>query len=581
MNKYISTYEPKKTKNVRVKPSWQDQEGMALILALLMGLTMMTGVSALIARQLMSRQLSARESYQQMAEGAANNGFNRILAELNNPDPERNRGFLFRLDNRENINETNNGFNWELLNSSKSPLFRELCIDTSIGLPAHPANKTSSVWPTTEVPLEQEDNRGMREDGISKIETFYRLRGYSSPGTSGGNDSGEAKFIVEGIVKRRGVDPNIYLARSRLERSLYIQNWVDITRSKDWAVLAAAYFELGPIQLNNAGLIFWHADKNRAPAIEKACNTSNIIKYLGGSSIATPDLASRIWPVIDANQPPASLFVTEGIKDIYPGQPSTIRAWRINDTQLNPPGNCQDTIICERPINDSFYQEPSGVEVTTSPNNLSKGLATTTSIRIKEQDICEGRAGDCHIYVDEINIKSSKLLIENESRPVVIHLMGSGSTQGQYVSNGQSSGKISLGEDALICGVDKDETECNNKPERLVISTESRQSPNRCDTADHHLVMNGKSLPAALVLMRKGTVSLANDSILNGIIWTDSFCSNNHRLEFIKEGSEHSLGKNLKTASELWNWSEKSFAGYGRQTTRGIRGTGLDQFQRF
>ena len=179
------------------------------------------------------------------------------------------------------------------------------------------------------------------------------------------------------------------------------------------------------------------------------------------------------------------------------------QAWRINDTQLNPPGNCQDTIICERPINDSFYQKPSGVEVTTSPNNLGKGLATTTSIRIKEQDICEGRAGDCHIYVDEINIKSSKLLIENESRPVVIHLMGSGSTQGQFVSNGQSSGKISLGEDALICGVDKDETECNNKPERLVISTESRQSPNRCDTADHHLVMNGKSLPAALVLMRR------------------------------------------------------------------------------
>ena len=99
----------RRTSTLRVA---SDQEGMALVLALLLGMVMMAGVTGLLARQLMSRRLSAKESYQQMAEAAANNGLNRILGELNNAEPDQNRGFLFTLDNRENINEPNNGFSW-------------------------------------------------------------------------------------------------------------------------------------------------------------------------------------------------------------------------------------------------------------------------------------------------------------------------------------------------------------------------------------------------------------------------------------------------------------------------------------
>ena len=148
---------------------------MALVLALLLGMVMMAGVSGLLARQLMSRRLSAKESYLQMAEAAANNGLNRILGELNNAEPDQNRGFLFTLDNRENINEPNNGFSWERLNTDKPPAFSELCLDTSIDLPLHPEAKANAIWPTTEVPLNEENSPSMREDGISKIETFYRL----------------------------------------------------------------------------------------------------------------------------------------------------------------------------------------------------------------------------------------------------------------------------------------------------------------------------------------------------------------------------------------------------------------------
>ena len=89
---------------------------------------------------------------------------------------------------------------------------------------------------------------------------FYRLRGYSTPGTSGGTESGEAKLIIEGIVRRDGSGAKSYLARSTLERSIYVQNWVDTTRPQDWAVLGATYYELGPIKLKSPGLILWHAN---------------------------------------------------------------------------------------------------------------------------------------------------------------------------------------------------------------------------------------------------------------------------------------------------------------------------------
>ena len=140
-----------------LKTACSQEQGITLVMALMLGMVLMTGVSGLLARQLMSRRLSAKESYQQMAEAAANNGLNRILGELNNPAPEQNRGFLFTLDNRENINEPNNGFSWERLNTNQPPDFSEICLNTSIGLPEHQNSKDGSVWPTTEVALETSD----------------------------------------------------------------------------------------------------------------------------------------------------------------------------------------------------------------------------------------------------------------------------------------------------------------------------------------------------------------------------------------------------------------------------------------
>ena len=111
--------------------------------------------------------------------------------------------------------------------------------------------------------------------------------------------------------------------------------------------------------------------------------------------------------------------------------------------------------------------------------------------------------------------------------------------------------------------------------------TDATQAPDRCSTKDHRINLSGNSLPAAWVLMRKGTVSLQSNTQLQGMIWSHSYCANNHRLSLNAQPHGGGSENLMQRASDLWNWGSKAFSGYGRRITRGIRGTGLDQFQRF
>ena len=557
----------------------RSEDGLALISTLMLGLIITAGVSSLLARQLMSRRLSAKESYQQLAESAANNGLNRILGELNNPNPSQNRGFLFTLDNRENLNEPKNGFHWQRLNSNQSPQFSEVCLDTSIGLPKQGQVQSGESWPTTDVALEDADDPTLREDGVSKIETFYRLRGYSSPGTSGSTDNGEAKFIIEGIVRRKDAPADSYLARSRLERSIYVQSWVDVNRANDWAILAAHHMELGPIQLDSPGQILWHTSENNAIAIASQCNQPAIVKQMKGIDRFTANLPSRIWPVINQKQPTAGIFKTKGSKDNYPGEPSTIRVWRIDDDQYNPSGRCWWRVLCQRRSQSNSYSTPVNIDSRRYWRIVNRQWQTTATIRLREKDICIGKSGDCHVYFDRINLSRSRLLIENSTRPVVLHLLGH--QQGQFNGTNREKASITLGRQALICGVDTNSYTCNQRPERLVIITEAKQEPGECTEQNHRINLAGNSLPAAWILMRKGTVSLQEDTQLQGVIWSHSYCSNGHRLSLNAQTRGAGSTSLVKQAFQLWDWPNKGFSGYGRRITRGIRGTGLDQFQRF
>ncbi len=130
----------------------KSEEGMAMLLALLTGVTLLAGASGLLIRQLMARKLGAAESYQQMAEAAAVNGFNRILSELNRNDPNDYRGYLYGLDNIEddrNTRDIEERFDWEFLDSPQTKQkLEQICTDTSKGLPPHPHPTSGFIWPT-------------------------------------------------------------------------------------------------------------------------------------------------------------------------------------------------------------------------------------------------------------------------------------------------------------------------------------------------------------------------------------------------------------------------------------------------
>ena len=139
---------PATQKKKRSDFSTKQEEGMALIITLMMGLMLLAGSSGLLARMTMSRKLGASESYQQMAETAALNGFNRILATLNNDNDEKYRGYYFSLDNKEGEPDVqgDESLDWDTANNDPRPKpLEELCTDTSVGLPVG--------WPRNELQL--------------------------------------------------------------------------------------------------------------------------------------------------------------------------------------------------------------------------------------------------------------------------------------------------------------------------------------------------------------------------------------------------------------------------------------------
>ena len=77
----------------------QQEEGMAMVMALLMGVVLLAGATGLMIRQMMARKLGAAESYSQLAESAALNGLNRIISDLNKDDRDNYTGFLLTLRN--------------------------------------------------------------------------------------------------------------------------------------------------------------------------------------------------------------------------------------------------------------------------------------------------------------------------------------------------------------------------------------------------------------------------------------------------------------------------------------------------
>lgn len=562
---------PKLFRNLSRRGNAKQEQGIAMVTTLLMGTVLLAGGTGLLTRILMSRKIGASESYQQMAETAALNGFNRILGTLNKNDPTDYRGYLLTLDNIE-PSAASNPWPWEsvaLATNSGAPPLQELCIDTSNGLPAtDPQN-----WPRTQI--QTTTGASQRSDGKGAIQLYYRLRGYASPGSSG---VGEGVFEVEGVVKRESQSgDDEYLARTLLRRSLYVQSIV--AGEDNWAVMAGHHMELASSSITNAGgeegsgQILLDVDASSAVDVGR-CNDNTYKASLVNATAS--DLGEKVWPTLNRGLPLPTLF--EQDKSIDTDANDEARIWSFDDssdTDTQSAANtsfhtsCPDEeIVCVRQQNSLNFSAPTGISV-------ANGVIT-----IHAEDICKNQDGfECHLYVEHLDLRRTRLLIENSTRPVVLHL----EKPLNDAVNPNLSGMIQLRSGSVLCGVNSGSTDCNKQPERLVISAGAGNTGMACNDMPHTLRWEGNtlansSLPHAIIHLPRGVVKPFGDAALNGVIWAHSICAGSGDIQLITETSEGSV---INAANTLWQWSDKGFPGYGRMVTRGIRGSGFDTFRRW
>ena len=539
-------------------------EGMAILVTLLMGLMLTAASSGLIIRMVMGRKLGASESYQQMAETAALNGFNRILATLNNDNDEKYRGYYFSMDNKEGEPdvEGDESLDWDTANNDPRPKpLEELCTDTSVGMPVG--------WPRNE---QQLTSGTQRNDGKGPIQLFYRMRQYSQPEDGG---QGEGTFMIEGLVRRESSsNAEDYLARTLLTRSLYVQSIVAAER--DWAVMAGKYMELGDSKVtdqnNNAdgaGIILLDVKDESAFDTATECSQSARKSAVGANN---QEIGSKVWPVLKRGFPLTTLFEKDKLIDSDDG---TARVWSFDDTPapadpvLDPDSasfqaRCIDSVVCNRKANSNIFTTPQEIEV----NNNTKTITINSNV------LCKNQSGfECHVFIEHLKLSSTQLLIETGQRPIVLHLE---KPQGDTI-NSNLSGQIKLTGTSKLCGTTGGST-CNGKPERLVITANAGQTGMACNASTHVLSFEGETLPHAFIHLPRGTVRTSADSKIHGVIWAHSICAKDGSIHLVTEDSNSTV---VRAADNLWKWSEDGFAGYGRMVTRGIRGTGLDTFRRW
>lgn len=560
-----------------------------------MGIVLIAGVTGLLLRQLMSRKLGAAESYQQMAETAALNGFNRILSELNNDDSTAYKGYLFTLDHHEGDIDISGRKRWGW-NTSFPDHFtlKELCTNRKPMPDAVPAG--SSPGEPLHVSL-TESTASQREDGKANIQLHYRLRGYTTTATAGNNGSGTATFEIEGLVSRDGDDPEKgYLSRTLLLRSLYVNSIV--AGEGDWAVLAGQTLNLRDTEIlkrnneegdgkvlvivndTNSYFKFDPKPDNELVEITEGCSPGELLENIGASS-TNDNLENRIIPIFKTGLPGGSIW-NLGLTQDTASDSDKIRIWSFDDTDSL--GDCE-AIACSRDSDSANAEERNDLEEDDG-----------SIIRLSANELCKGSGDDCHIFVEHINLTRTRLLIETSaSRPVVLHLEYPG-TSTESPSEPGISGSINLGSSAKLCGVNAGSTNCNGKPEQLIIfsaapkPTGVRSCSATPATDQYVLMFDGESLPHATVHLIPGIVKAGKKldetqdtkktTKLNGLIWADAICTEEKNTFSLT--TDNSNGSSVvRDLHQQWDWNGKNFSGYGQMVTRGIRGTGLDTFRRW
>jgi hypothetical protein len=539
------------------------EQGMALPVALIIGALLLVASAGLLVKLMMLRSAGAAESYKQLAELASGNGLSRVLAKLNDSQTT-DISYLWRLSQDEQLDPVGTPLRqWDMGETAMRPLMEQPCAPLSLT-----ADTKANL-----VGGDLSHGANLRSDGRpDSVAISYRLRSYSySPGDS------KATFTVEGYATQAsGANQNV-LARSLLTRVLALKRLV--RSNDDWGVIAAKNLALGSSTIVGSGKALWLLDSAGASrfGVTGACNASVLGSALGSSN---PTLQAKLWPLVGSDFPSPGLFDQLAAIDQVSGtNPAQRRVWNIDDkrpttcTGGSPGSGATGEVICTRGESSATWS--SGESAATVKRSGGAG-SSVSQITLHADTICAGTSTTqpCLIWVESIQLRNGATLsIETAnsqgSRPVVLRLL-----RPQETIN-LTSGKLCQADYSASA---TSPLPCSTSPkaENLAIVASNGDSATSCTTATQTLKFGGTSLPAALVLMPQGSVSISSAAAMNGLLWAGTICA----TPGIALSTSNTSGSSIIDAfKSTWKWD--SSLTFGRTITRGIRGTGLDLFRRW
>ena len=539
------------------------EQGMALPVALIIGALLLVASAGLLVKLMMLRSAGAAESYKQLAELASGNGLSRVLAKLNDTQTT-DISYLWRLSQDEQLDPVGSPLQqWDLGETAVRPLMEQPCA---------PLNLTTNTKATL-LGGDLSNGANLRSDGRpDSVAISYRLRSYSySPGDS------KATFTVEGYATQGSGTNQTVLARSLLTRVLALKRLV--RSNDDWGVIAAKSMALGPSSIAGDGKALWLLDTAGASrfGVAGACNPSSLGSALGSSNTS---LQTKLWPLVGGDFPSPGLFdQLAAIDQVNGSNPSQRRVWNIDDkrpttcTGGSPSNGGSGEAICTRGESSATWS--SGENAATVRRSGGAG-SSISAITLHADTICAGTSTTkpCLIWVESIQLRNGATLsIETASnagaRPVVLRLL-----RPQETIN-LTSGKLCQADYSASASSPLD---CSSSPkaENLAIVASNGDSATSCSTATQTLKFGGTSLPAALVLMPQGSVSISSAAAMNGLLWAGTICA----TPGIALSTSNTSGSSIIEAFKgTWKWDNSLT--FGRTITRGVRGTGLDLFRRW
>ena len=364
----------------------KQEQGVALVLSLMMGVLLMGGTSALVLRQIMARKLGASESYQQLAENAAMTGLNRIMGELNSPNGNQYLGYLYAVQHHNGADPNkseDDQWGWmspgsetfplsgvctELLDAEAQP--RRITVDPKNQRPASP-----------EVLIQQPQQiTSLREQDLGNIETYYRLRSYKVELSNNSNVNGAAgELQIEGIVKRsKSNNEQQDVAKSLLLRTIYVRSAV--AGDQDWSVIAAKNLSLNNTQITGPGLVTLNLDDNNLSAFQSNGGCEGRLESIDAASGELT--ADQVWPKKDNDLPSSNIlfrinqeeFNNLNSVDTIPEDKNNIRIWAFDDsTGTNWKAQTQEGNINENQTEETITISPlpCGEIVCTRPNLMA------------------------------------------------------------------------------------------------------------------------------------------------------------------------------------------------------------------